>query len=428
MPRTERLAPPFPSPLKNLMQRTSLRIAVVAASVLLPVSAQTGNEIVFVGSSTGGSTDPHVFAESATGNIAQAAGSSYTDNVTGAVWANSGRKLYVGQSLMNRVSVADWNGSTASWSTFYSSTSACYGVQFDRIRNRVWTLTGPTSTTRELVCLDGTLGSPNYGNTITQTTSLSGNGLERWCLSFTGNLACVPKVLISGNAFTLVDLDPNSASYLQVIASAPVNGAANAGFAIASACKISVDDQYAYLLWTGIGASSGLAVWDIGAQMWVDFGTAAGHQDIPIPFGVPNSLDLSIDRSFAVISGQGGAGWAARVEFDYATPTNSTVTQYAGLTVPNCDGISLSPDNSRVAVSSTATFLSTPSELVIFDAATGSVLQIITLTSMWNVYTTAWQDASPIASYTEFGQGCPGSLGTPLLTAAVNSTRARFDV
>ena len=406
------------------MQTTYLRIAIVTTSLLLSIPAQTGNEVVFAGSSTSGSTDAHVFSESATGNVLQAAGSSFTDNCTGAVWANTGRKLYVGQGLMNRVSVADWNGSTATWSSFYASTGACYGVEFDRTRNRVWTLTGPNSGSRELVCLDGNMGSPTYGNQITQTTSLSGSSRERWSLSFSGNLACVPQVIIGGFSFTLVDLDPNSPNYLQVIASAPIAGAAGASFAFASACEISIDDQYAYVLWTGIGASSGLAVWDIPAQGWVDFDSAPGQQDVAIPFGVPNSMDLSMDRSFAVISGQGGAGWAARVDFDYATPSNSTATQYAGLTVPNCDGISLSPDNTRVAVSATATSLSAPSELIIFDAATGSVLQSATLTSMWNVYTTAWQDASPTATYSEFGNGCAGSLGTPQIAAAANARPA----
>ena len=107
------------------------------------------------------------------------------------------------------------------------------------------------------------------------------------------------------------------------------------------------------------------------------------------------------------------------------------MTQYAGLTVPGCDGISLSPDNTRVAVSSTATFLSAPSELLIFDVTTGALLQSTTLASMWNVYTTAWQDASPTATYDLFGSGCAGSLGTPLIAAAPNvrpALGATFDV
>ncbi len=416
------------------MQRTCLRIAVAAASILLPVAAQTGNELVFVGSSTGGNNDQHAFVESATGIITQQGGSPFTDNVSGAVWANDGRQLYCSQVLRSRVSVADWDKTTGSWvfSTFHQFpnspaatppiSSWCHGVQFDRIRNRVWTLTGPSGTTRELVCLDGDLGSPTYGSIIAQTTSFAGTLHERWCLSYTGSLACVPGVTPGATAFTLVDLDPSSPSYLSVIASSWI-AAQGVGFALINDCKISIDEQYAYVLYGG-SAASGLAVWDIPAGTWLDFTTAPGQRNLVFPLGIAKGMDLSLDRSFAVICGIGGAGWAARVDFDYVTPSNSTVTQYGGLTVPDADGISLSPDNTRAAVASTATFLSPPSELTIFDAATGSVLNSIPLLSMWNVYTTAWQDASPVASYSEFGQGCSGSLGTPTIAAAANSRPA----
>ena len=148
--------------------------AVAAASLCLGTTlGQVGNEVVFVGSSTSGSTDQHVFAESATGSVLVAGGEGYTDNVTGAVWSDQGRRLYVGQSLMDRVSVAAWDGAIASWSTFYSAAGPCYGVEMDAGRGVLWTL-APTSTgTRQLVGLDARLGSPTYGQVLAQTTSLS---------------------------------------------------------------------------------------------------------------------------------------------------------------------------------------------------------------------------------------------------------------
>ncbi len=54
-------------------------------------------------------------------------------------------------------------------------------------------------------------------------------------------------------------------------------------------------------------------------------------------------------------------------------------------------------------MTSTATFLSTPSKLIIADTPSGIQLQSTRLNTMWNVYFTAWQDASPIADYTPFG-------------------------
>jgi len=406
------------------MHRSSLCTAAAAAFLSMPLLAQAGNEVLFVGSSTSGSTDQHAFAESATGTVLGAAGVSYTDNCTDAVWAHSGRRLYVGQSLMNQISQADWDGSSASWSTFYAAPGACYGVEMDRTRDVLWTLTGSSGSTRELVGVDAALGSPSYGQVVAQTTSLSGSSRERWALSPSGHLAAVPEVFLQSGTLDLVDLQPSSATYLQVIVSTSVPGTVGQGFSFATDCKVSIDDRYVYLLWAGIGSASGLGVYDLFTQSWLDFSTAFGHQDFPLTLGVPNQMDLSLDRSFAVVSGQGGAGWAGRIDFDYSNPENTTFTQFVGLTIPDANGISLSPDDTRAAVASTQTFLSAPSVLTVFDVNNGGVLQSVTLSAMWNVYTTAWQDASPLASYELFGAGCAGTLGAPTLAAQAGSRPA----
>jgi|GEM_PF-5348783 len=396
-----------------------LRAALAASISFSVISAQTGNEVVFVGSSTSGSVDQHVFAESSSGSVLVASGVSYTDNVTGAVWSDQGRRLYVGQSLMNRVAVAEWDGANASWSTFYSAAGACYGVHMDRSRQILWTLAPGAAGSRQLVGLDAALGSPGYGQVVAQSSSLSSTLRERWGLSFSGNLAAVPMALLG--TLDVVDLDPGSPNYLQVVVSTPVPGAS--GITIAVDLKISVDDRYIYLLYTGVGPS-GLAVYDMTAGAFLDFGAQLGVQDFQLPLTVPNTMDLAIDSSFAVVSGQGGAGWAGRVDFDYVNPTNTAFTPWSALTLPGADGISLSPEGARAAVSSTPTFLNAPSELHIVDVNTGSALQSVVLSSMWNVYTTAWQDASPLATYATFGASCSGTLGVPTLSAQVGSRPA----
>ncbi|MGB3967921.1 MAG: hypothetical protein WBO45_14400 [Planctomycetota bacterium] len=384
----------------------------------VPLRAQVGNETIFIGTSTSGSTDNHSFVASGAGAILSAGPSSFTDNVTDAVWADAGRNLYCGQSLQNRVSRAAWDGSTPTWSTFYAAPGACYGIGYDVTRRRLWVLTGASTASRQLHCLDADPNSVTYGSYVTQTV-MAGASRERWALSPSGNLAAVPHVFLQGGLFELVDLDPASPTYLQTIVSTPIPGA-SAGLSFAAACQISMDDLYVYVLYAGLG-TGGLAVYERPTASWLDFGAAAGQQDLAMPMAVPNSLALSPDRSFALVA---GSGTVARIDFDYATPANTATTVFAGLTVPNVNGLSLSPDGLRGCVTSTPASVSPPGTLVVFDAFTGATLQSVALGNMWNIYTTAWQDASPTATYVPFGVGCSGTLGAPTLAAQAGSRPA----
>ena len=94
-----------------------------ASSILFCASlvGQSGAEIVFVGTSVGGGTDPHFFASQNSGTVLVSGGNANTDNVTDAVWADAGSNLYVAQSIRPQVSRAQWNGTAATWSTFFSA-------------------------------------------------------------------------------------------------------------------------------------------------------------------------------------------------------------------------------------------------------------------------------------------------------------------
>ena len=381
--------------------------------------AQAGNETIFIGTSTSGSTDNHAFVASGSGTILSAGPSSYTDNVTDAVWADTGRNLYCGQSLQNRVSRASWDGSTPTWSSFYPAPGACYGLGLDAARARLWVLTGSSASARQLHCVDADPNSASYGSYITQT-AMANASRERWALSPLGNLAAVPHVFINTGLFELVDTDPSSTTFLQTIVSTPIPGAQAMGFAFTAACEISLDEIYVYVLYAGLGAGA-LAVWDRGTQSWLDFGAAPGQQDLAMPMTVPNSMTLSLDRTFALVAGSGSV---ARIAFDYVTPSNTTATLFTGLAVPNVNGISMSPEGTRACVTSTPASVSPPGTLVIFDAFTGAQIHSVPLGNMWNIYTTAWQDASPTATYVPFGTGCAGALGVPTLAAQTGSRPA----
>ncbi|MCA8952651.1 MAG: hypothetical protein KDE27_24275 [Planctomycetes bacterium] len=408
----------------------SMRFVAAASVAAVAVLAQSGNEVIFVGTSVGGSADPYHLVESGTG-ASIGATSAFTDNCTDAVWNDTGRNVYVASSLQNRVTRGEWSPTgLPTWSTFYAAPGACYGLGLDRFRQRLWVLTGATGSTRELHCLDADPNSPGYGGLITQTTTLGTVARERWELSPSGNLAAVPHAFISGGLLEIVDTDPGSPTFTQVVVSTTVPGTSGIGFAIASDVAISIDDLHVYVLYTGIAGTTvvgGLAVLDLANMAWLDFDAGtAGQQDFTMPFPVPNVMDLALDKSFAVISGQGGGGWAIRVDFDYNNPGNTFYTEYLagqGL-LPNCNAVSLSPDWQRLAVSATPTNLSSPSNLVVIDAYTGALLQNVTLNPAWNVYTTAWQEASPLATYAQFGAGCAGTNGVPVLDAVPGSRPA----
>jgi hypothetical protein len=84
---------------------------------------------VFVGTSVGGSTDPHWFVDAAPApaNVAPT-NSTFTDNVGEAVFADGGTNLYVASSITSRVNRADLTGPTPVWSTLFTFASgAVYG-------------------------------------------------------------------------------------------------------------------------------------------------------------------------------------------------------------------------------------------------------------------------------------------------------------
>jgi hypothetical protein len=407
---------------------STVRRSIVAALAAFPALAQAGNELIFVGTSTSGTTDNSAFVASGSGALLLVGPSGYTNNVNDAIWADTGRNLYCAQSIgpmggPGQVSRAEWDGTSPTWSTFFAAPGACYGLGLDSFRGRLWVLTGAGPSTRELHCLDADPLSPTYGTVLAQTSSLTGASRERWGLSPSGNFAAVPHTFVNGGLFEIVDTNPASSTFQQIVVSTTIPGAASAGFAFVSDCRISIDDAYAYVLYAGAGVG-GLAVYELGTQTWLDFSPSAGQQDMQVGVGVPNSMALSVDRSFALVAGGGAPSGVSRIDFDYANPSNSTATVFGGFSAPNCNGLSLSPDGTRACVTSTNQPVAPPGSLIVFDSSTGATLHTVALGNLWNIYTTAWQDASPTATFTTFGSGCAGTNGVPTLAAAAGSRPA----
>lgn len=410
------------------MLRLCARLVLVASSLTAALAAQAGNEYVFVGSSTSGSTDMSAVAATSPAGLVVSGPSAFTDNVTDAVWVDAGRTLYAGQSLQNRVVVGNWNGFAMAWSQLYAAPGACYGIGFDAGRKRVWTLVSSATAGTELHCIDADPASASYGTKLAQTTTLTGPIRERWALAPSGDFAVVPYGTVNSGPFQIVDTNPTSPTFLQVVVSAPMPAAVQAGFSFAFDCKVSLDEQYVYVLYVGVGFSS-IAVFNRAAGAFLDFDpVSAGQQDQPLFVGGANSLAISLDRSFALVSSQAAPGRVLRVDLDYATPSQSTVTQFTALSIANANAVSLSPDGTRGAVTSTAQTVGGPGKLVLFDAALGVELATVPLGNMWNLYTTAWQDVSPNGVFASFGTGCPGLLGEPTLAGQRPRLGATFAV
>lgn len=403
-----------------------LRLAVLSLAPTFAL-AQAGNEVVFVGSSTSGTTDRHAFVGAGGPQLITQAGSTFTDNVSGAVWTNTGRTLYVAQSLPARLSVGAWNGFGITWSTLHVAPFACYGIGLDQARQRVWTLVSNAGSS-ELRCVDVDAASPTYGATLAETTTLNGPIRERWALAPSGNFAVVPNGTVNSGPFQIVDTDPASPTFLQAIVSAPVPTAQSLGFSFVFDCAVSLDEAYCYMVYGGFGFSA-VAVWDRAAGAFLDFDAAAGQQDLLLGNVAGNAMAVALDRSYVLVSSNKAPGQVLRCNIDYATPASSTVTALGGVTAPYANAVTLSPDGTRACVTSTAQATAGPGSLVFFDPMTGGATGTVALGSLfWNLYTTAWQDASPNGVFGHYGAGCPGSLGEPTLAGVRPRIGSNFNV
>jgi hypothetical protein len=387
--------------------------SIVATGLLLfataSVRAQFGNETIFVGR-TG--TPTYTFVDTGTGAVFNGS-DNRARNVRGAVFADDGKNLYVANAApvfsISGISRCEWDGTTATWSAFYTVPDASYFLGLDRARKLLWVLTGNPTGGRQLHCVNADPDSAAYGTLLGQT-SLAPITRERWALSASGNLAAVPPSFAATNQFDIVDTDPTSATFLQVVVSVPISST-SPGSGPIMACWVSDDDQYAYL--TVPGAAPYVGVLHIPTQTWLDFdANAAGQQHFLLPSLTPNFMVVSPDASYAIVTGGAtGLGWVQRIDFDYANPGLTQISDCVpGVQMFGTGGPSVSFDNTRFAF--TANGL-----LYVVDAQTGAVL----LTAAGSGIATAWQDPRITARYAPFGAGCTGSLGVPTLAAATTS-------
>jgi hypothetical protein len=274
-------------------------------------------------------------------------------------------------------------------------------------------------TSRELVSLDADPSSLSYGQSLAATTTLTGVNRERWALSPSGNLAAVPCEQLFYGPLSIVDTNPTHSTYMQVVASPSLPGVFSADMAVA--CAFTHDDRYALLLWRGL-SGNGLAVFDLVAGTWLDFGLAPGAQSFPIPQQDLNSMDIAHDDSFVAVAFD--TGWA-RIDLNYLTPTNSSFHQYAPGTgqLPNCGSASLSHDSLKLAVTTQST--AGVARCVFINTSTGALASATTLPGATYMTTTAWQQISTIpVTYCTSGISSSGCQATIQAVGTASATHA----
>lgn len=373
--------------------------AVIDEAPFGTVSASAGLRVelvmpplVFVGTSVGGSTDPTYFVDPLTRTLAWQFASN-ADNVTDAEFGHAGRRLYVGTGLGFQVQEVNLDVQPPVWSTLFAAGGSVYGIGVDHERDRIYGLVGSNAASRELVALDGALGSPTYGQPLATTTGLGGVGgyVERWEISPDGTRAAV--LTVFSPQLVLVDTDPQSPGYMtwNLVGTIPTGGSP---LPIAVTPRFTPDNRE-ILVSVALGQAGEIARYDLALGLWIDHNPSlSGVQNVgpssQPPAAVPAQvweLDLSRSARFAVVSGWSQSGGIGRLDFDAANPAVWSYTAWSPpVSMVGAWACAIAGDDSQVAV---ATF-GAASLLHFLDAATGNLLGSTPLPGASNIYTVQW--------------------------------------
>lgn len=355
---------------------------------------------ILVGTSVSGSADPFYVVDPTTTppgfamrfNVAGGVPGTL-NNCTEIAIGHHGRRAYVGQGIGNAVQELDLEVATPTFVPFYVAPGSTYGIGVDDHADRVYTLTGASSSNFELVAIDGAFGSPTYGQALASTSGLGGLGLiERWKLSPDGRRAAVLTVL--SRRLLLVDTDVTSPNYMSwtLAGTAPANQAV---FPVTTRCDFTPDGrQILVTIQTGGGGVGEIARFDVALGQWMDHNPSQigiqniGTQSAP-PAQVPPApadVEISSDGEFAIVVGWGGSGGIARIDLDPANPQAWAFTLFnSPVSLANlAHSCAISYDNRMVA-----TFGS--GQLLLFDTASGSLQHQLALSGTASVSSIAWQ-------------------------------------
>jgi len=355
----------------------------------------TSRPQLFAASSVGGNADPHWAVNGLSQTLDFLGGSAFTDNVDGAVYSTDGLDLYV-SSGFGQLAHADLRGSSPAWSWLNSSIGST-GVAWDncwidRDRQLLWMM-GQLGTV-ELLAIDIDQSSSSYGQVLHSTNTLSATvGLIGvFGMNNSRTLAAVPGLL--GGSLHLVDTDPASATFLQVVTSSVIPPSTQfSPLTLNVRIRFSTDDLECYVLIQNAGTiPAEVARFLVPAGIWLDHDPntpAIDHigpmASPPVPFGsAPLGFDVGRDGSIYV-TGWGGAGFAGRVTLAGTAAIYAPLNATSLLT--NARHIALNRDQDMLAVA----VANPTTSILLFDAATLNEIGAVSLGATVDTTVLVWR-------------------------------------
>jgi len=366
------------------------RIPCLTAALLIaaPTAAaqRRDPELVFVGSSVAGDSDPYWIVDVANEELVFHGRALEADNVSAASWdARAGELVTV--ATLGRVlcRVSGIGRGAPTWNVLTTRPHRPHGLAVDLERGRAYTLEGDSSGQRALLAIDDTPGSARRGDVLARCTDWVGSSAERWTLSPSGRFAVVPTMLMQNGAVSWIDTDPASPNYMRMVGNCAVPDVDS--FAFCGAVELSPDEQFAVLAIARVSGSV-LARLHLSTRRWVDCDlNSPGVQHRRLGYRDVNSMALAHDGSFAFVAGASGVGWLVRADFEPLAPSEVALREVAfgqGL-LEGVRNLEISPDGRRLAYTRVR-----PERLVVLDIATGEPLSAVDLPDAKNLTSVAW--------------------------------------
>lgn len=322
--------------------------------------------------------DPFALLDPRTLAVRTLAATPHVEGMTGAVFGDGGRQLFVASTTRRAIERADTTASPPTWSTFAQLAEPAFGVALDRRNHRLYTVSGPSFGPKDLVVLDADPASPGFGTELARVPGITNLVTPRhWALTATGDRLA----MYSGDTLKeilILDTDPRSTTYLGIADRTTIPGL---GPPLNSLVRVrTTGDGRVVLALLSVGyftMPSGVQRYDTETRQWIDHNPhwtgiqAIGPRSLPPgPMVTSGDLVLARNDSFATLSPTSSI---VRMDFDRDDPAFFDVTTVPGSWAPIVGPGHAVTANGHVLMLG-ATQPPTDSEATLIDVRTGQVV------------------------------------------------------